>query len=711
MWKTEDDIFEQLAKHQISKEEALVMLKQLNKRNQQHNSIVLQNEYSYFDIQETVIEIVCKILHMDTSEINLNSTFKELGVDSIDAVEIVRDINSSFETNFDSVILYDYTTIPSFSKYIGKIIGDGRSVSIEKNAIDNSMTNEYVSNPYKENAIIENIKKIVGEILHLAEEEIDEDISFRDMGMDSISGVEIIRDINNKYNLNFDAATLYDYSSIKTLSRHVATFITEKRTEIAGKNNQTLNAPNVYKKDYGEEVEKKKIKDSFSNKLFYKENEHDSNLNKMKHIAIIGISGRFPGADNVHEFWNNLSNGVDSITEIPRDRWDINQYYDENPKAHGKVYTRYGGFVRDVDKFDSLFFHISPKEAEFMDPQQRLFLEEAWKALEDSGYSGQMLSGKKCGVFVGASTSDYGKKLESVGLQNTAEAFSGLSTAILPARISYILNLVGPSMTVDTACSSSLVAIHKAIQSILDEECSMAIAGGVRLMFTPDLFIQTCKIEMLSPDGKCKTFDKDADGIAISEGVGVVVLKELEEALRDGDHIYGVIRGSGINQDGKTNGITAPSAQSQMQLELDVYNKYNINPEDISYVEAHGTGTKLGDPIEVKALTQAFRKYTNKKNFCSIGSVKTNVGHATTASGVFSIIKVLLSLKHKKIPPSLNYRQPNEHIDFENSPFYVNTELKDWNVNNGLKRIAAISAFGFSGTNSHMIIEEWPNEY
>lgn len=419
------------------------------------------------------------------------------------------------------------------------------------------------------------------------------------------------------------------------------------------------------------------------------------------------MSGRFPGADCVEQYWENIINKVDSVNEIPKDRWDVDEYYDPHPKAVNKIYTRNGGFLDDIDKFDPLFFRISPSEAESMEPQQRLFLEESWKALEDAGYTEEMLSGTKTGVFVGASSSDYRNELAAYGMENTADAFSGVSTAILSARISYFLNLMGPSITVDTACSSSLVAIHKAAQSIREGECTMALAGGVRIMVTPDLFIQSCKMNMLSPSGKCHAFDQKADGIAISEGVGVIVLTKLSDALKNKDHIYGIIKGSCINQDGKTNGITAPSANSQAQLEMEVYDKYHIQPESIGYIETHGTGTKLGDPIEIKALTKAFRKYTDKKNFCPIGSVKTNIGHATTAAGVFSVIKVLLAIKNKKLPPSIHFDEANEFIDFENSPFYVNTELQEWKVEKGAKRMAAVSSFGFSGTNCHMLIEEY----
>ena len=398
---------------------------------------------------------------------------------------------------------------------------------------------------------------------------------------------------------------------------------------------------------------------------------------------------------------------MNSIKTIPKERWDAEYYYDSDPEAKNKTYNRAGAFIKDVAEFDPLFFNISPKEAELMDPQQRLFLEEAWKAIEDAGYTPHTISGMKCGVFVGASASDYADLLTAAGLQDSAYAFTGLSAAILPARISYFLNLKGPSLAIDTACSSSLVAVHEACESILSGESDIALAGGVALMLTPKMHIWTSKAGMLSQSEQCRVFDQLSDGIELGEGVGVIVLKRLSQAIQDHDFIYGVVKASGINQDGATSGITAPNPESQAALEMDVYERAKINPETITYVETHGTGTKLGDPIEISALTKAFRHFTDKKNYCAVGSVKANIGHTTMAAGIASVIKTLLALKHKQIAPHLNFTQLNEHIQLENSPFYITTELKDWNVDN-IPRRAAVSSFGFSGTNAHLVIEEAP---
>jgi 3-oxoacyl-(acyl-carrier-protein) synthase/acyl carrier protein len=432
-----------------------------------------------------------------------------------------------------------------------------------------------------------------------------------------------------------------------------------------------------------------------------------SNVQQSQAIAIIGMSGKFPDANDVNEFWDNLMAGKDSVREIPETRWSIGEFYDSDAQVPQKSYSKRGGFLSDIELFDPLFFKISPREAQLMDPQQRLFLQEAWRALEDAGYSPLAVEKKKCGVFVGCSGGDYQDNLRESQAQHESYSFMGNAVSILAARISYVLNLRGPNIAVDTACSSSLVAIYLACESIRSGTSELALAGGVAISTTQEFYIGLSEIDMLSPDGKCYTFDHRANGLVPGEGVGVVVLKSLAAAKNDGNPIYGVIKGSGINQDGKTNGITAPSAPSQTALECEVYNQYHIHPDTISYVEAHGTGTQLGDPIEVHALTDAFRKYTGKTQYCAIGSVKTNIGHTLASAGVAGLIKLLLCLKHKKLVPSLHLEKENEHINFKDSPFYVNTGLKEWKTEQGIPRRAAINSFGFSGTNAHLVIEEY----
>jgi len=435
-----------------------------------------------------------------------------------------------------------------------------------------------------------------------------------------------------------------------------------------------------------------------------------SGIKNNDDIAIIGMSAKFPGAENTEEFWKNLSNGQSAIVQVPKERWDMMEYYDPHPQGLGKINCKWGGFLKSHDAFDPDFFNVSDKEAELMDPQQRLFLEESWNALEDAGYANEILSDKKCGVFVGAASGDYLQVIKQASGNAGVDAYSFLGNVSsgIPARIAYFLNLKGPTVSIDTACSSSLSAIHLARCAILAGDCDMAVAGGVFVMNTPDFHISAGNANMLSPQGQCKAFDDAADGFVPGEGVGAVVLKPLSAAMQDGDHIYALIKGSGMNQDGKTMGITSPSSHSQANLETSVYEKYGINPENISYVEAHGTGTKLGDTIEIEALSKAFKKYTSRKQYCAVSSVKTNIGHAGTAAGMAGVIKVLLALRNKQLPPSLHLKNPNQYIDFKNSPFYINTELKDW-PGNDQPRQTAINAFGFNGANAHLVLQEAAN--
>src|SRR5436305_6859643 len=433
-------------------------------------------------------------------------------------------------------------------------------------------------------------------------------------------------------------------------------------------------------------------------------------------IAITGISGRFADSANLEAFWSHLQQGHSCIKEIqPRKGWET--YTHSGPDSEHAFIppSKWGGMLYSIDQFDSLFFDISPHEATRIDPQQRLFLQEAYKAFEDAGYCAEQLSEKKVGVFVGARPGDYKdllidstRPLSTQSEQMDAHLFLGNDMAILAARISYFLNCKGPSLTIDTASSSSLVAIHLACESIRTGESEMALAGGVFVMSSSEYYLMAAKTQMLSPDGKCKTFDKSANGIVLGEGVGALVLKPLDAAIEDGDHLYGIIKGSATNQDGRTKGITAPNMLSQKALLVSLYQKATIDPATVSYIEAHGTGSKLGDPIEVQALTAAFRAFTGKTQFCAIGSHKTNFGHTIMTAGIAGVFKVLLAMKYQQIPPTINVEEANPQIDWQNSPFFINTELREWKSRDGSPRRAGVSSFGLSGTNCPLILEEPP---
>ncbi|MGZ4971058.1 MAG: beta-ketoacyl synthase N-terminal-like domain-containing protein, partial [Methylobacter sp.] len=418
-------------------------------------------------------------------------------------------------------------------------------------------------------------------------------------------------------------------------------------------------------------------------------------------IAVIGMSAQIPGAQNLQQMWTMLSAGKDAVGEVPLSRWT--QDAGESRTGSGK---KWGAFLTDIDCFDPLFFEISPKEAEQMDPQQRLLLQESWKAFEDAGYSAESLNQKSCCVFIGCTQGDYLSETSTSDIN--PHSLTGRSVSAIAARISYFFNLRGPSIVVNTACSSSLTALVMACERLRSGSSEIGLVGGISLMSTQVAHTTMDKVGMISPDGKCRSFDRDANGIVPGEAVGVVILKRLDYALRDGDPIHGVIRGYGVNHDGKTNGLTAPSGPAQTALLRDIYQNFRIDPNTINYIEAHGTGTKLGDPIEVHALTDAFADYRVAERQCAIGSIKTNIGHTLEAAGLMGLIKVLLCLRQQKLVPSLHFNQANEHIAFAGSPFYVNTQLQDWPRIDGRPLRAGVSAFGMSGTNAHVVVEEPP---
>jgi acyl transferase domain-containing protein/acyl carrier protein len=424
-------------------------------------------------------------------------------------------------------------------------------------------------------------------------------------------------------------------------------------------------------------------------------------------IAIIGIGCRFPSAKGPEAFWHLLREGVDAITEIPSDRFDVGDVYDPKPGMPGKLNTKWGGFLEGVDEFDPFFFGISSREATAMDPQQRVLLEVAWEAIEDAGLVPEKLDVGRTGVFAGTCNSDYGNLLEDPADIDIYVA-GGNALSVLSGRLSYALGLQGPSMTVDTACSTSLVAVHLACQSLWSGESTVALAGGVNLIFGPEPYIAFSRAQMLAPDGRCKFGDSRADGFVRSEGAGVVVLKQLPSALADGDPVYAVIRGSAVNNDGDSGGLLmTPSRPGQEAVFKEAYRSAGVSPGEVQYVEAHGTGTSVGDPVEMQALGAVIGERRPDDHPCLVGSVKTNIGHTEGAAGVAGLIKTALALKHKTIPPSLHLREPNPNIPWQNLPLTVQRELSPWPASPGLAR-AGVSSFGISGTNAHVVLEEAP---
>jgi len=535
-------------------------------------------------------------------------------------------------------------------------------------------------------AISRYLKEIIAEKLVKPVSAQEEDTGFYELGLDSKQTMELVRQLEEKCGHDFYPTLLFEYQTIKALSEYLS-------------QQEAHHFETVREQVTTKEANTQKIPEQNSPSP-YKQSPHDGLPDEP--IAIIGISGKYPGASNVNEFWENLRLGKNSITEIPRDRWDIENFYSEEKGGGGKSYSKWGGFLDDVDKFDPLFFNISPEEAENMDPQVRLFLEESWKTLEDGGYTPQKLSKEKVGVFAGVFWTDYQLFRAEV---RTPSVFPSSFVSLAANTVSYHFGFQGPSIGLDTQCSSSLTALHLACESLRRGESTTALAGGVNLSLHPSKYNWLSNSFFLSSKGLCESFGEGGEGYVPAEGVGVLLLKPLNKAAADGDLIYGVIRGTAINHGGRSSGLTVPNPNAQAAVIQEAMRRAGVKAEDFSYIEAHGTGTRLGDPIEIAGLAKAFQ--SDRKQYCSIGSVKSNIGHCESASGMAGITKVLLQMKHKQLVPSLHSVRLNPNIDFANSPFRVQQELETWSTQNNEPRLAGISSFGAGGSNAHIIIEEY----
>jgi acyl transferase domain-containing protein len=420
-------------------------------------------------------------------------------------------------------------------------------------------------------------------------------------------------------------------------------------------------------------------------------------------IAVVGMSCRFPGADDPAAFWDLLVRGVDAVTEVPKDRWDMDAYYDPDPDMPGKAYTKAGAFLKEIEGFSPAFFGISPREAASMDPQQRLLLEVSWEALENAALVPGHMQSRPVGVFVGMGATDYSERATLHG-PAAIDAYhgTGMSNSLASGRISYLLGVRGPCLATDTACSSSLTSVHLAVESLRNRECDVALAGGVSLMMAPDSYVNLCKARMLSPEGRCKTFDAGANGYVRGEGCGMLVLKRLADAVAANDHIVALIRGSALNHNGRSSGLTVPSGPAQQALMRQALQGAGLKPADVGFIEAHGTGTAVGDPIEVGAFAGVF---ADRAQPLLIGSVKSNVGHLEFAAGICGLIKAILCVRHGHIPASLHFKVPNSLLDWQSLPVRVVSALTPWPAG---RRIAGVSSYGFGGTNAFMLVEEPP---
>lgn len=592
-------------------------------------------------------------------------------------------------------------------------------IPVENKVVNSEPSGALVSDTYLLEKAQDYIRRQLASLLKLPAQKIDTKATMERYGIDSVMAMNLTNQLEKTFG-SLSKTLFFEYQTLAELSAYFVKHHAEKLKELfAPTAPAAVSSPQqIAVKPVASvpgEVARKRLPASVT------KHPYPAAVSRVDEpIAIVGLSGRYPEAVDLESYWQNLSNGRDCIIEVPQSRWDWREYFSEDRNQSGRHFSKWGGFIEGVDEFDPLFFNISPREAELIDPQERLFLQHAWMAIEDAGYTRERLQltvdenglPGQAGVYVGVMYSEYQLYGAESSLQGKHMGIAG-SFATIANRVSYVLNLHGPSMTVDTMCSSSLTAIHMACQDLKLGRTGLAIAGGVNVSIHPNKYLVLSEGQFLSSEGHCQSFGEGGDGYIPGEGVGAVVLKRLSDARRDGDPIYGVIRGSALNHGGKTNGYSVPNPQAQAHAISRALSESGVNPRHISYLEAHGTGTKLGDPIEMAALSQVFQRHTQDTGFCLVGSAKSNIGHCESAAGIAGLTKILLQMKHRQIVPSLHSASLNPHIDFEHSPFVVNQTLTAWETpdidGQRIARIAGLSSFGAGGSNAHMIIEEYPD--
>ena len=556
--------------------------------------------------------------------------------------------------------------------------------------------------------IQEFVQSIIAGLLNVDKDEVPLDVNFMKLGLDSNNMMEAVKNIEAS-GVKLYATLFFEYQNISELVKYLYDEHGEKLANYFGQSsassaNSQAEVPALNENSPGSTREQRTPKKSSETRTTRKESFYQEEWHQD--IAVIGMYGYLPQSRNLDEFWRHIEASDDLVTEIPLSHWDYRPWFDKNPEIPNRTYSKWGSFIDDVDKFDPTFFEISPKYAEWMDPQLRLLLQSAYKTFEDAGLVKQ-IRGSNTSVYVGSCFHEYWDEVVRaqtpiVDYQYWSQVMSSLS-----GTVSYTFDLQGASVPLDNACASSLSALHLGVQSILSGESDMSFVGGLNLLLSPLHYVHFSKLHALSPHGRCYTFDEKADGYVPGEGVVSVLLKRLDRAIQDGDNIHAVIKGTAANHTGRSNNSTSPRPELQTKLLHAAWEKARINPENISYIDAHGTGTKLGDPIEVNALKRAFKKYTAKTNFCTIGSTKAHMGHLEGAAGLASVIKVILMMKNKKIPKMPHFEKINPLIELDNSPFTINTELVDWKSKDGKKLLAGVSSFGITGNNAHAVIEEY----
>ncbi len=688
-----------------------------------------------------LLQMAGDILKIDAEDIDPEAEINEHGFDSIDFTQLANKINERFGLELTPTIFFEHPSLSDFSGslchhhparlsnyYSGAEACEAPATSLQK------PQNEAIKDQAAQK-FLRDLLQMAGDILKIEAEEIDPEAEISEHGFDSIDFTQLANKINERFGLELTPTVFFEHASLSEFAEfsgaeYQAQIVQHYGNGPTGKPaTPGINpgiAPSVdpsketaIKSRFMPQATTQKGTDRQKESINELQNSSISQNRSHADIAIIGMSGIMPQSKDLDRFWEHLVAGDDLISEVPADRWDWKAYYGDAKQEKNKTKAKWGGFVPDVDKFDPQFFGISPREAELMDPQQRLILETVWKTIEDAGYPASDLSGTKTGVFIGVTTHDYDELIKEHTHEIEAFNSTGWAHSITANRISYLLNLRGPSEPVDTACSSSLIAIHRAVEAIRSGACETAIAGGVNVTLTPFLTLSFSKAGMLSEDGRCKTFDEKADGYVRGEGVGAIWLKPLEKAEQDGDMIHAVIKSTAENHGGRASSLTAPNPNAQAELLVEAYQKAGFDPDTIGYIEAHGTGTSLGDPIEINGLKRAFKQMYERAGkplpsqpHCGIGAVKTHIGHLESAAGIASTLKVLLAMRHKMLPGNLHFEKQNPYIQLEGSPFYIVNQNQEWKTvtdhsGNELPRRAGVSSFGFGGANAHIVLEEY----
>lgn len=676
-------------------------------------------------VRNEVVQLAAEILSMDVSEIQTDLALSDSGFEPSSLSMLVAGLGEHYQLELSMVEL---SSSGSLDELIQSLVTDHGSVINQQvvsevapieEATPVTTKNTSVNMQMLEEKILNLLTQMICKTLKIRPENIEDNAEFSTYGFDSIMLMEFANSLNNEFGLTLTPTIFFENSTRESL----AAYMKDDHTETFTKLFNMQGKPGLVSPTIAATPESA----SNGNKLNRKRRPVTSApvmvaANRPKEadgVAVVGMSGKLPMAENLDEFWANIAEGRDCIQEIPLDRWDWRAVYGDPKTTVNKTNIKWGGFIDGVDEFDPLFFGISRKEAELMDPQQRMIMAYSWKSIEDAGYASSDLAGTNTALFVGTAGGGYSDLLERAGVPIEGYSSTGKTSSLGPNRTSYYFDFHGPSEPVETACSSSLVAIHRAVDAITSGVCDLALAGGINIIVTPDLHTSFSKNGMLSVDGRCKTFSKNANGYVRGEGVGMLFLKRLSDAERDGDHIYGVIRGSSENHGGRSNSLTAPNPKSQADLLVDAYQKAGVDPRTVTFIEAHGTGTSLGDPVEVDGLKRAFKTLyqetgdtTVHDRHCGLGSAKTNIGHLEFAAGVTGVIKVLLQMKHKTLVESLHSEEINPFIQLEESPFYVVRESQQWKrlkdkQDREIPRRAGVSSFGFGGVNAHVVIEEY----